>query len=463
MNNRSPSYPPPPGRPSRFRLFRYLGRWKQAFYRGPEDLGMLIPRSRDYQSPTVTLTYWVFALVFRHFTFGGRILFMTACLILPFSMVSLQMPVYLLPFSILAIFTVNVLFGFLLRPRIEFRRQLPVRLACGGSGRALYNLTNPCTRPFYDLRVDMLPWPRELRWTPGPVYLDRLGSGETVVAEALFTAQRRGVYRVPSMRLTSDFPFHLWCWGQTSAEGPDTIIVHPRFSPLRTLQLPVSDHLEESGGWGAPVPGAGQDFLGCREFRDGDSTRHLHWRSCARVGYPVIKEFQDSFQFQALVVLDNWRPSLIRHFRRRGVKPDSRLEAGVVLAAAIADGLQKRHASVRLLVPDGARSGEEQPVTGSNSLAVFDSLAAVQPHVADGFVALGERIQGIPLHGGGVWMVLMDWNSPRRELVEWLREENIPARILLVCDDAAVPPPEPPPGVRLVRVADIVEGRCLDV
>jgi uncharacterized protein (DUF58 family) len=50
--------------------------------------------------------------------------------------------------------------------------------------------------------------------------------------------------------------------------------------------------------------GASSEVIGTREYRSGDSLRQVHWRSTARAGKLVVKEFADQDQLTMAVVLD---------------------------------------------------------------------------------------------------------------------------------------------------------------
>jgi uncharacterized protein (DUF58 family) len=41
--------------------------------------------------------------------------------------------------------------------------------------------------------------------------------------------------------------------------------------------------------------GQSDEFVALRDYRQGDPLRHIHWRSWARAGKPVVKEFEDEF------------------------------------------------------------------------------------------------------------------------------------------------------------------------
>ncbi len=62
--------------------------------------------------------------------------------------------------------------------------------------------------------------------------------------------------------------------------------------------IPVSVDLTTSSGWGISEAesgqsrGAGIEPRGVREYHTGDSLRHVHWRSSARAGQLLVKEFE---------------------------------------------------------------------------------------------------------------------------------------------------------------------------
>ena len=55
-------------------------------------------------------------------------------------------------------------------------------------------------------------------------------------------------------------------------------------------------------------PGTEGDFYGVREWRRGDGRRLIHWRSSARQGKLVVRQFERPQSRDAAVVLDLWQP-----------------------------------------------------------------------------------------------------------------------------------------------------------
>jgi uncharacterized protein (DUF58 family) len=72
--------------------------------------------------------------------------------------------------------------------------------------------------------------------------------------------------------------------------NPDTevALVLPRFTSL--AHRPKARELEASVA--APRAGSGTELFGVREYRPGDSLRRIHWRSSARHGELVVREYE---------------------------------------------------------------------------------------------------------------------------------------------------------------------------
>jgi len=50
------------------------------------------------------------------------------------------------------------------------------------------------------------------------------------------------------------------------------------------------------------------DFYGVREWRHGDSRRWIHWRSTARHGALVVRQFEEHRNRDVVLLLDLWQP-----------------------------------------------------------------------------------------------------------------------------------------------------------
>ena len=111
-------------------------------------------------------------------------------------------------------------------------------------------------------------------------------------------AAKRGMLTMPTVTLTTRFPLGLlYSWSRRVALDQFCLVYpHPANpTPLRTHEMESL----------APVAGqrvGGDDYIGTREFRPGDSPRHVDWKAVARGKAWHIKQFGGSYQ--ATVWLD---------------------------------------------------------------------------------------------------------------------------------------------------------------
>ncbi|HEY9756065.1 MAG TPA: DUF58 domain-containing protein [Oculatellaceae cyanobacterium] len=130
---------------------------------------------------------------------------------------------------------------------------------------------------------------------------------------------RRGIYFVEQLQVESCFPFGLFWWSRRiklyKRKDVDAmkITVHPLLLPvsgqflLQLLALRSTMGLSNSSSIIVPQSSSVRSV---REFRPGDSIRHVHWPSSARQGKILVREF-DSEQLPVFdLLLDlraNWK------------------------------------------------------------------------------------------------------------------------------------------------------------
>jgi uncharacterized protein (DUF58 family) len=98
---------------------------------------------------------------------------------------------------------------------------------------------------------------------------------------------RRGPVGAQAWRVESSDPVGLFRGRRTSPDS-EVALVLPRFTSL--ARRPQARELEASVA--APRAGSGTELFGIREYRPGDSLRRIHWRSSARHGELVVREYE---------------------------------------------------------------------------------------------------------------------------------------------------------------------------
>lgn len=115
---------------------------------------------------------------------------------------------------------------------------------------------------------------------------------------------RRGLHDFPNIKMTSRAPFGFYeRRGEKSVET--SVLVYPELRKLRRLSLLDEQPAAELSN---PKAGMGSEVIGVRPYRAGDSPRHIHWRSVAKHGQLVSKEFSQETQPGVSVVLDRYCP-----------------------------------------------------------------------------------------------------------------------------------------------------------
>ena len=109
-------------------------------------------------------------------------------------------------------------------------------------------------------------------------------------------------------------------------ELPTSLTVVPRWVEIRSVPILEpssfpSDVLHERAR-----TGAGEEFIGVRDYRPGDPPRSVHWRSTARAGHLVVREFEEEVASRVALVLAG---------ADAGTPPESAFETLVTAAASI--------------------------------------------------------------------------------------------------------------------------------
>src|SRR5262249_44689783 len=131
-----------------------------------------------------------------------------------------------------------------------------------------------------------------------------------------------------------------------------------------------------------------QEYHGLRDYRPGDSPRWIHWRTSARVGMPMVKEFEQQDEPELAVLLDPWLPrNRVTESEREAVEVSIRFVATVCVESSRRAGrrlllgwsgptpeIRQGPASIKLLHEFLRQLAVVQPTTEGHVAALFDIL-----------------------------------------------------------------------------------------
>ncbi|VTS02767.1 DUF58 domain-containing protein [Tuwongella immobilis] len=141
-------------------------------------------------------------------------------------------------------------------------------------------------------------------------FLFHAEESDTLSLRQFITPQRRGPYPMQPLFLWSRYPFGLIQAGVELAEERPRL-VWPKMHELQResfrqwlIRTTRGDGGNDSRERRRSMHQA--DFHGLRPFRQGDSPRWIHWRSTARRGELIVREFEDTRAFDLLLIVDPW-------------------------------------------------------------------------------------------------------------------------------------------------------------
>jgi uncharacterized protein (DUF58 family) len=144
-----------------------------------------------------------------------------------------------------------------------------------------------------ELRVTTTGSPRGPARLSGSVGGVEVGAATGVVPKGGWMEHRtlgplgRGAIVASNWVLESGDPLGFFGFRRKGADG-EVGLVLPRFASLSSA--PQARELEASVS--APRAGSGMELFGVREYRPGDPLRRIHWRSSARLGELVVREYE---------------------------------------------------------------------------------------------------------------------------------------------------------------------------
>ncbi|TRY17842.1 DUF58 domain-containing protein [Tessaracoccus rhinocerotis] len=151
-----------------------------------------------------------------------------------------------------------------------------------------------------------------------------LRPGEVMSEPFHIPTDRRGVVVIGPAQSVQGDPFAL-TGRETRWTGSMELFVHPRTVSLPGRQTGFVHDLE--GHASAHISAADMNFHALRPYAPGDDRRHVHWRSTARAGELMVRQFEESRMSRVVVALDTGRSSWL---------DDDEFELGVSAAGSIA-------------------------------------------------------------------------------------------------------------------------------
>lgn len=274
--------------------------------------------------------------------------------------------------------------------------------------------------------------------------LPTMGPSATLDVSVRGEALRRGNQHFQSVTVARADPLGL-TRGLLRLAAPANVLVLPHRYALPPITLPGSRRYQPGGVALAASVGNSEEFVGLRDYRPGDPLQRIHWKSFARAGEPVVREYQDEYFERHALILDTFA----------GTEHAAAFEEAVSIASSLACTVNTQECLLDLMFV-GAESyiytaGRGQMATGS----LLEILAGVQLCASKPFRALHDAVTARRGQLTGCLCVLLAWDEARREFIRSLRARGVPVLVLVVTSGAVE---DREPWLRVIRPGKVAEG-----
>jgi uncharacterized protein (DUF58 family) len=253
------------------------------------------------------------------------------------------------------------------------------------------------------------------------VALSSISGHDTVTTKIKVTPLRRGVFRIHGSTLAREDSFGL-IRSFSHVTGTSEILVFPKRYSLPP-GFKISGGRRYQLGDDAQGGGVGdsEEFVGLRDYREGDSLRKIHWPSLAKIGKPVVKEFQEEYCTRYGLILDTYAEVASEQF-----------EDAVSLAASVAvdqnsnefllDIMFVSRRVFRLTLGRGVGQASQ----------ALEALALVQPTPENSIDTLTNMVMSSAYSVSGLLLILLIWDDDRQNFLRKLQSMGIKVIVWVV-------------------------------
>jgi len=284
--------------------------------------------------------------------------------------------------------------------------------------------------------------------------LPPLEPGEKARVRLALACRRRGVFQLRGFRVETALPLGLMV-AQSVFSERRTLLVAPRFTPLSRMDIPRGRRTQPGGTASAFQLGDSFEFIGSREYREGDPVRSIDWRATARLSRPVVREYREEFLQRVVLLLDTHLPM------PPGLPPPASFESAVSLTAALGDYLVRSEFALDVFADGPTVHALNAGLGAAARDRMMDLLAAVEADTGQSKGPDFETLeQELTAHLGQITLitcVLQDWDGARQEFVERLRDYGAGLKVVIVRDTPCTLPPGDLPVLTSAQIAGGVD------
>lgn len=286
---------------------------------------------------------------------------------------------------------------------------------------------------------------------PAMIEVGRLRPGAVFEVKAEMLPLRRGYLRYHGVNAMRPDPLGLFR-SSVKIQAEQSVLVLPRQYRLQGVRLSGGRKYHQGGVTLASNVGDANEFVSLRDYRSGDPLKQIHWKSWARTGKPVVKEYADEFFTRHALVLDTFAQ-----------EEDGVFEEAVSVAASLVANVDLADSLLDLMFVGTEAFCFTTGRSVGHTEKMLEILACARACRDRDFSLLDELVTGRSGIVSSCICVLLAWDGPRQELVRKLRVLGVPVKVLVVREPGGrLPEPGPmkdiPASFHVLETGKIEEG-----
>ncbi len=236
-----------------------------------------------------------------------------------------------------------------------------------------------------------------------------------------FVPPNRGVIKLTALTIARPDPLGLFnsC---TTIPLPKSLLILPKRYMLPPVGLSGTRKYQTGGVALASSIGDSEEFTSLRDYRPGDPIRRFHWKSWAKTGKPVVKEYQDEFFVRHALILDT--------FQETGTSDI--FEEAISIAASFAFSIQTQESLLDLMFV----GTEAYCFTSGRGISHIDKilkiLASVIPCTDKPFSSLTPVTMNRAHLLSGCICIFLSWDKEREDFINLLKGFGIPVLAMVI-------------------------------
>ncbi len=232
---------------------------------------------------------------------------------------------------------------------------------------------------------------------------------------------RRGILRLTGITVARPDPLGLF-HSFVKISAAQTVLILPKRYPLPPIALPGAVRYQEGGVALAANVGRSEEFVALRDYRHGDPLRHIHWRSWARIGKPIVKEFEDEFFVRHALVLDTFDTEPNSEILEEAISIGASFACTILTQESLLDLLFVGHQSYCFTAGRGLAHADQ----------ILEILASVKNCADKKFATLEQLVLNHVSIVSGCICIFQKWDAARRIFIEKLKALNVPLLVLII-------------------------------